>query len=390
MNVALEPSVLRWARERAGLDCEALARKVGVQPEKVVLWEETGQITLKQAERLAKSTHAPFGALYLDEPPIETLPISDFRTVGSSVVSRPSLDLIEVLDSALERQDWFREYAIQNGAEPLDWINSLNGHEDVEPTARRISDRLSLETASRIRAKDWEEALRLSCTQLEKEGVLITRSSVAGQGTNRLLQVDEFRGFALSDKWAPLIFINTRDWRPAQIFTLFHELIHLWLGVSGISNLEQTDASTNNYEQFCNAVAAEILVPKSELKERFEAGIQDVAELGKHFKVSILVMLRRLRDLQFITRSDFARQYSAQIARFQQQADEEKSKKEDKTGGPPYYRLKISRLGRRFVGALLESVFEGHTSPVDAFRLLGVRNFDAMRNLAKELNLEIQ
>lgn len=383
MNVALQPGVLRWARERAGLSIESLARKVGTRPEKVLEWEKSGQITLKQAEKLAQKTHAPFGYLYLYTPPTETLPVADFRTVGSESVAAPSPELIDTLDHALERQDWFREYAIASGLPRFDFVGWLTGDEDIVTAARYVRERFVLDTASRSQARRWEEALILQCESIENQGVLIMRNGIVGDNTHRSLRIEEFRGFALADVYAPLLFINSNDYKAAQMFTVMHELVHLCLGASGVFNLEETYAPPQPIEQFCNAVAAEILVPSDELRAQF-AGAADVSNLTRHFKVSQLVIFRRLRDISLISKQEFTRRYAEAESRMVKESETSSS------GGGDYYRNKVSKLGRRFTRALLESALEGRTSPVEAFRLLGVRNSEKMRNLAKELQFDIR
>lgn len=376
ITISLEPEVLKWARQRAGLSIEDLARNF-TQPEKVAAWETDGKLTLKQAETLAAKTHTPFGYLYLDTPPVEKLPINDFRTVGSQKVLSPSPELLETIGRALERQEWFRDYAVSNGFKPLDFINSLTGEEEIVPAAQRLRKRLSIETSVRANAHTWEEALRLQRECLESQGILVMQSGIVGENTHRPLNVDEFRGFALSDEYAPLIFINSKDVKAAQMFTMMHELVHLCLGVSGVSNLTKTYAPNRAAERFCNAVAAEILVPAHELMKQY-VGVDKITALLRHFKVSVLVILRRLRDLRLITVEEFDRLYNDAQVSFQ---------RAEGSGGD-YYNTKISRLGRRFLSALMESTLEGAIPLKEAFRLLGVSNVQTMRNLARELQFE--
>ena len=377
--------MLRWARTRAGLSEDELARKMSLVPQRVLEWEATGQIKLNWVQRLADKTHTPYGALYLAEPPVETLPVADFRTVGSGALQTPSPELLDTLGLAMERQDWFREFAIEAGEDKLDWVGALKGNEKIEDAARWICENFALETAARAQAKTWEDAMRHHCEDLENAGVLVMRNSVVGDNNSRPLDVEEFRGFVLADEYAPLLFINSRDWKAAQMFTLMHELVHLVLNVSGVSNLEQTYAPPKSHEQFCNAVAAEILVPLAELSQKFAQGIEEVAELGRHFKVSLIVILRRLLDAGLLSKNDFAREYAAQVAQYRSDAE----KLKEKEGGGSYYNTKGGRLGKRFSRALIESTLEGRTAFREAFHLLGVRNGDALRRYARELNFRI-
>jgi Zn-dependent peptidase ImmA (M78 family) len=379
MNITVDPKMLQWVRQRAGLTVDELAHRVGVRPQKVVDWEFFGNITLKQAEDVAQVTHSPFGYLYLDEPPDETLPISDFRTLGSGAITSISLELRETIDLALARQAWYRENAISNGYDRLGFVGSLTGDEDIISAARRIRDQFALTTAIRSRTSDLQEAFTIQRMYLEQQGVLVMRSRFAGEGTNRPLDIHEFRGFALSDEYAPLLFINGQDYKPAQMFTMMHELVHLWIGVSGISNLNRTYAS-GKVETFCNAVAAEILVPEDELRILF-SDASNIEPLVSHFKVSRLVILRRLRDLNLMSRREFVTRYRGILSRL----DEEARRIEEKSKGGGYYRTKISRLGKPFVTAVVESTLEGRTPPSEAFYLLGLRDFTKVRRLAQEL-----
>jgi len=386
VKVVVDPQMLRWVRERAGLSVQALAEKVGTRPDKVSDWELKGELTLKQAEEVAKTTHVPFGYLYLDEPPVEELPIADFRTVGSKRIASPSLELRETIDLALARQDWYRNYVISNGSRRLDFIGSLQGNEEIVPTARLIRQRFALETASRSQTADWGDAFTRQRMALEQQGILVMRTGYVGDGHTRPLGVKEFRGFALSDEYAPLLFINGQDHRSAQMFTLMHELVHLWLGLSGIVNLNRTYAQGPNFETFCNAVAAEILVPEEELRAYgYNSG--DITPLLVHFKVSRLVILRRLRDLQLMSQREFVTLYRSQIQQEDEEKIEKKAKGKDKPGGPPYHKVKVNRLGKPFVTAVLESTFEGRNLPSEAFRLLGVSSFDQVKKLAREVKL---
>ncbi|MGB7949396.1 MAG: helix-turn-helix transcriptional regulator, partial [Candidatus Binatia bacterium] len=105
MKITLKPGVLRWARERAGVSVRELSAKLKIKPGSVRTWEETGQLSFAQAEKLARVTYTPFGYLYLETPPEERLPIPDFRTVAGKELLRPSPNLLDVLSDALRRQD---------------------------------------------------------------------------------------------------------------------------------------------------------------------------------------------------------------------------------------------------------------------------------------------
>ena len=382
MDITLQPQVLRWARERAALDEEVLAKKVGTKSERVVDWEQTGHLSFNQAQKLAKATYTPFGYLYLPTPPEERLPIPDFRTVGGAGVRRPSPNLIDILDDALQRQDWFRDYLIDYVEQPFPYVGSLTITMPIAEAVVRMRQVVPFGVAARAEARTWEEALTLQIEQIESSGILVMRSGIVRSNTHRPLSVDEFRGFALADQYAPLIFINGRDSLAAQMFTLMHELVHIWAGVSGVSNLDNTYPVDRAEERFCNEVAAELLVPEADLRQQWPEASrqpQPVAWLLRQFKVSSLVVLRRLNDLGLIDRDTFQRMYREDVDRFRAIGAE-------RAGGGDFYRTQRTRSGRRFARALIASTLEGRTTYRDALRLLGMSKVGAFNAVARQLN----
>lgn len=390
--ITVEPKMLRWMRERANFDVHTFAHRVGTSTKRIYDWEVDGELTLRKAEKVADVCHLPFGYLYLDNPPDEKLPINDFRTVGSMRIKQVSIDLREIINTAIARQDWYRLRAIQDDVPPFEYVGSLQATENVKSAALKIRKLFDLETSGWTHVPDWKKAFDIQRQKLEYNGILVMRSSFAGEGNNRPLSVDEFRGFAIADDYAPLIFINGKDYQAAQMFTLMHELVHIWLGTSGISNLNRTYTVGGQNERFCNAVAAEILVPEHEIRVRFRA-LSDVSTLVSHFKVSRLVILRRLLDLKLIKRREFLNKYNSEIDDLREEKESIDAKrkemiKEGKKPKIPYYKVKISRLGKPFVSAILVDTFEGRTAPTEAFHLLGVKSFQQVRLLAREMRME--
>lgn len=384
MELSLKPDVLRWARERARLSVPELAQKMKRREEQITSWESSGAIKLKWAEKLAHVTHTPLGCLYLPAPMEETLPVSDFRTVRDQKLAQPSPDLIEVMDLAILRQAWYKEHLLSEGSEPISLVGSLTADEPIVAAAARIRHELNINTDLRTTARTWEEALKLQITRLEDHGILVMRSGTVGSNTHRVLDVEEFRGFALSDELAPVIFINGADFVGAQMFTLMHELVHLYLGQSAISNLERTYSPDIGTERFCNAVAAEILVPTAELHSVWAKarGQHDYLKpLVAHFKVSGMVMLRRLRDLALIAPAEFNAQWSELVGHA-------KAKKEKSTGGD-YYGAQRNRASALFARAIVASTLVGQTLYRDAFRLLGIGKYETFVKYARELNFNV-
>lgn len=154
----------------------------------------------------------------------------------------------------------------------------------------------------------WPDALHHLREAIEHAGILVAINSVVGNDTHRKLDTEEFRGFVLTDKYAPLIFVNGSDAKSAQMFTLAHELAHLWVGESALFNLQNMAPSGFAVEQFCNKVAAEFLVPAAEFESYWPQAIQDADPfqvIARHFKVSPIVAARRAQDLGLIQQAEF-------------------------------------------------------------------------------------
>jgi Zn-dependent peptidase ImmA (M78 family) len=383
--IELSPRVLRWARERAGLSLEDVASKTGASTARVLDWESTGRLRRGQLERLARATHTPIGLLYLPDPPAETLPIPDFRTVGDELPERPSPELLDTLDDAERRQGWYRDYLISIDAEPLPFVGSLREIIPVAEAATRIGLAHGLTVEGRRSARTWEDGLRHDIAQVEESGILVLRNGVVGSNTHRPLNVDEFRGFALVDEYAPLIFLNGRDSKAAQFFTLAHELVHVWLGRSGVSNLKSTLPPDTHIERFSNQVAAELLVPAERIAELWPLhgrSLSSLPMLVRYFKVSSLVVLRRLFDLGYVDWDTFRNRYQAEEERFHGRATP------DDEGGGDFYRTQVTRVSRRFASALVSDVLGGRTSWRDAYSFLGIRKSSTFNEFARHLGFE--
>lgn len=385
MNIHVQPEILHWARVRAGLDEATLAKKLGTKPDRVEEWEREGHLTWKKAEKLAHVTHIPFGYLFLAEPPVEALPVADYRTVRGERAGTPSPELLDVLYDAMRKQDWYREYLLELDADPLEYVGSITLKQSPENAAKRIRERFELNGEWRSETGSWEQTLTLLFHQCEEHGLMVLRSGVALGNPHRPLDVEEFRGFALTDAYAPLVFINSKDSGAAQMFTLVHELAHIWLGVSGVSNLEKSFAPDSKVERFCNQVAAEVLVPRVELRDqlRLNADIEEeLARLRRIFKVSTLVLLHRLREVGHLDDHTFQALYDREEETF-------KEKKDRQGGGGHYYNTQQARVSPNFARAVIGSALEGRTLYRDAFNLLGVKSDETFRKFAGHLNVEI-
>lgn len=221
VRVDIAPNLLRWAVKRARWDEETVRKRAP----KLDAWiDGTARPTLKQVEKFAAATHAPFGMLFLPEPPVEDIPIPDMRTIRDAGVREPSADLLETIYLCQRRQDWYRDDALDSGATPLSFVGSTTLSTPAEETAARIRAALRLDERS---VSNWSTAMTDLIERTEAMGVLVMVNGIVGSDTHRKLDPEEFRGFALADDIAPLVFVNGADTKAAQIFTLVHELAHL-------------------------------------------------------------------------------------------------------------------------------------------------------------------
>ena len=250
-RVTVKPEMLRWACERSGQSAENMRKRFP----KFDLWNrgETSP-TLKQLENFAKATYTPIGFFFLPQPPIDVIPIPDFRTIGSGQVGRPSPDLLDTVYICQQRQEWYREFVRSIGEKPLPFVSSANQTNDIEKIAERIQHALGFDIEERRQMPTWTDALRRFIEQADALGVLVMVSGVVGSNNKRKLDPQEFRGFALADDLAPLVFINGSDTKAAQMFTLAHELAHIWLGQSAVSDAQAMQIPENEIERWCNLV----------------------------------------------------------------------------------------------------------------------------------------
>ncbi len=384
-RVEVKPEILEWAcnrstRSRLGPTVESLEKKFP----KLEAWKQgTVHPTIKQLEAFAKATRTPFGYFFLQTPPLEVLPVGDFRTFGDVEIREPSPDLLDTLYLCQRRQDWYSNEARIAGEETLDFVGSLTLNDDIEFAAARIRDALGFDINQRRQETTWTGALRQFIEQVDELGVLVMVSGVVGNNTSRKLDADEFLGFALSDPLAPLIFVNGATSKSTQMFTLAHEIAHIWLGRSGVSNSEIASIPNRGIEAWCNKVAAEMLVPSDLIRREFKMGTDlntEICRLARYFKVSTLVVLRRIHDIQKIGRDEFWSAWWAEIERLNQI---------NRDSGGNYYLSVNARAGKRFARALAISTLEGRTTFTQAMRLLDVKKVSSLEKIAQSLGVQL-
>jgi Zn-dependent peptidase ImmA (M78 family) len=371
--------MFQWAVDRSGIDMESLLNRFP----KLELWAQgAAKPTLKQLENFARATHTPIGYLFLLEPPVERMPIPDFRTVDTRQLQRLSPDLLDTVYICQQRQEWYRDFARSSGNVPLAFVGSVDVTSDVVATAENIRHTLRFDLEERRQMPTWSDALRRFIEQADARGVLVMVSGIVGSNTHRKLDPQEFRGFALADNLAPLVFINGSDTKAAQIFTIAHELAHIWLGQSAVSDTQAVQTPEHVVEQWCNQVAAELLVPIAVIRDEYRSHSplhEEMSRLARRFKVSTLVILRRIHDVGGITQQQLWQAYRAELERLQNIVAA--------GSGGNFYQTQAVRVSKRFARALVVSTLEGQTLHRDAFRLLGFSKLATFHELGQRLGV---
>lgn len=375
----INPRMLRWSMERVGAQPAELGLAFKKPIGEIDRWlSGEATPTFRQAQRLATRLRVPFGFLFLAEPPPDELPLPDFRRAHGAGPLRTSVDLRAVISDVLRKQDWYRDFRLDGDEAPFDFVGSFSFGAPVREVVADISERLEFEEEVRPNSQS-SQFLRHFVLRVEALGVLVMRSGIVKQATNRPLDVDEFRGFSVADPMAPVVFVNNADSNAAQAFTLAHELGHLWIGRGGISDADPTieSSATDDIEEYCNEVAAELLLPWGELQSYWTAWDRPVeeflADVAGRFHVSTVMVARQLWEHGAIDRTEFFRLYEAEKANWR--------RSESESSGGNYYLSAPIRNSRLLTEAVLESVSASETSIRDASRLLGVKpaNLEKLR-----------
>ncbi len=377
-RVNVKKEMLRWALLRCNKSPTDLRKKLP----KLDNWL-SGQLspTLKQLESFAKATYTPIGFFFLDTPPKESVPIPDFRTLNRADLVRPSPDLLDTIHLCQQRQEWYRDFERSMGAGPLPFVGTSKLADDTNIAAADIRNTLGFNLEERQHMRTWTDALRRFIELADEQGILVMVSGVVGNNTKRKLNPHEFRGFTLADELAPLIFVNGGDTKSAQMFTLAHELAHIWLGQAALSDTQALEPSTHQIESWCNQVAAELLVPLNHLNRIYDRSNNlndEINRLARYFKASTLVILRRIYDVGGVTRDELGKAYENQLAHLMALP---------KGSGGNFYLTQTARVSKRFARALVISTLEGQTLHRDALRMLSISKMTTFNALGQRLGV---
>ncbi|MEM8823862.1 MAG: XRE family transcriptional regulator [Pseudomonadota bacterium] len=365
--------MLAWAQKRAGIDVEGLSEKLNTTPDRVASWISGDDLpTFKQAQRIATALRIPFGYLYLPEPPAEQVPTAEFRRLPG-IKQKLNGDLYDLLNDIEFKRDWYREYRLEEGFEPLDFVSRFEIDAPAHLVANDIRHELSrLSNSLFSTRKTHERFLDELLKAAEKIGIWIMRSGVISNNTHRSIPVKLLRGFAIADKVIPLIFINGQDAKAAQIFTLAHELAHLWIGKSSIEIGDLSDLTHDGdrkVEEKCNEIAAEFLVPSSEFVEFWDRDVElayQVDALAERFSVSRIVIARRALEQSLIDAAVYRDFFSGERARWTALAKQRPS-------GGSYYNNIPARNGRVFTKAVTREAAIGRLLYREAGQLLNIQ-----------------
>lgn len=362
-RVVISKEVLRWALERSHLAVDDLQNDFP----KIEQWI-TGEVqpTFKQLKSLAKKTMTPLGFLFLNKPPTDRLPFPLFRTHGDEFTSTPSPELLRTVQMMQQRQIWMRDYLIEEGHSKVSFVNSALLKEDVAGIAQRIRQALHLEEGWSALEPNWTEALRALRVAMEEAGIMVVFNGVVGNNNHRKLDPSEFRGFVLVDDYAPLIFVNGSDSKAAQMFTLAHEVAHVFIGSSAAFDLREMQPANDPTEQVCNKIAAEFLIPENNLRSlwyAFKNDSEPFQKIARKYKVSVLVAARRALDIALIDKNTFFEFYRDYIN------DERRQATAHRKSGGDFHKTQNVRVGQRFASTVLRAVKEGRLLYTEAYKL---------------------
>lgn len=360
-EININPDIITWAITRAGY---SLSDFIPHFP-KVQGWlENKKKPTMKQLEEFSKKVHLPFGYLFLSGPPEESLPIPFFRTNNSQNLS-VSINVYDTILLLQQRQDWLKEYLIDNEFEPLHFVGKFKKSLDVSAIVNDIRNTLDVPVDWARAYRTWEEALNHLGQKIEDKGIVVVFNGVVENNTKRPIKVEECRGFVLVDNMAPFMFVNNADSKSAQMFTLVHELAHIWIGQSAGFDFRKLLPADNPAELLCDKVAAEFLVPEISFNEVWSKE-QSFQSAAKYFKVSEIVIARRALDTGKITLAQFFEFYDAYLK-------QEHFKKEKQEQGGDFYATAKKRLGLTYAAHVYNAVKANKLLYRDAYKLTGLK-----------------
>ncbi len=360
-RVNIDAPMLHWAMDRAGRELHEFTAEMPAVSDWI---SGVKTPTFKQLESFSKKVYLPVGYLLLSDPPAEKLPIPFFRT-GKNQAEKVDVNVHDTMLLLQQRQDWLREYLKQNDFDRLAYVGAFQNNRDVKVIVASIRAVLGLTEDWASRCQNWQKALKDLTEAIEDKGITIVFNGVVGDSTKRSIGVEACRGFVLVDDWAPFLFVNSADAKAAQMFTLVHELAHIWTGHSAGFDFRKLQPAADPTEELCDAVAAEFLVPKAAFVRQWRSN-PDIEHAARQFKVSQMVIARRALDTAQISKAAFFQFYDAYTRK-------EFVKKAKNSGSGNYYNTAKRRIGIPFAAHIHTAVKTGQLLYRDAYTLTGIR-----------------
>lgn len=379
VKALVSPSVLIWARTSAGYQISTAAAKLKLDEHRLAAWESGGdQPSIPQLRKLAELYKRPLAVLYLPEPPLTFQPMNDFRRspeIGPRHFS-PSLTL------EIRRAHQRRELALEMVEEADDDIPAFSLtatlSDDVDVIGEAIRKALGIDYRTQAGWRDPLVAFRAWRSRIEGLGVLVFQAAS--------IERDEASGFAHWAATLPFMVVNGKDAYPRRSFSMLHELAHLMLHQSGVSDLDidaPRPTADAKVEVFCNQVAAAALMPKAQflgeqlVQERGESGRDwtddAIKALSLTYGVSREAVVRRLYTFGRVKTGFYQAKRAQYAAEFRQQAAAQKEKNADKPIPRNMPRETIANLGKTLVGLIIENYRQDRLSLSEVSGYLGVK-----------------
>lgn len=360
------------------MSIEDAARAIGLKdargetgPERLAKIEGEGDPPRPLLLRMAKVYRRPLLVFYLSRPPKTGDRGQDFRTLPGE--DRYNAELDALIRDIKSRQGLVRSILEDEEADPIPFVASVKIGVPVGILARRITESINFSLQAFRTEKNGEDAFAYLREQIERAGVFVLLlGNLGSYHTNIPLEI--FRGFAVAEKLAPMIVINDQDARTAWSFTALHEIVHLWLGNTGVSGADVTA----QIEQYCNDVAGEILLPAAEITgfprpSTAEAAIQGISEFAAARRISRAMVAYRLFRAGRISHPMWIELTEHFRQAWLKQRELQAAKQKAVEGGPSYYVVKRHRVGDALLGLMRRALDEGTTTYTKAGRVLGVK-----------------
>lgn len=374
VRIEVKPEIFSWVESQ--IDVDNLREALKENFYKWIRGEK--RPTLRQIEALSQATHIPLGYFFLSKPPVENHSFIEFRTIDSEELVKPSRDLIDTINEMERVQDWMKDYLQDQSFDDFDYVGSVNKKDSIEDVVNRIRKRLGIPVDWYKNRKDSWDSFKYLRGRMETTGIIVMMNGVVGTNNHRPLNINEFRAFAMVDKLAPLVFVNAHDSGCGRLFSLVHEMAHIWYGVNSLFNDRYCVGNSKVIERNCNAIAAEIIVPNTAFVSKWNAcEIRDTEEkirkVAGDFNCGMTVITRRALDNGFIDLDTY------RILTDKARIIYEEAKTKSGNGGS-FYNTALSRIDKRFLLALNDSAYEGKTAFTDVYRLTNTtrKTFEGM------------